>query len=89
MSNQVGDCFKFLWPFQNVRTLIKTFAEPELTFSVMKNMAFKFKIFHVVSRIPKSMILRKFGYYEFVKFCGEQCCVMNIFASSTLIRLFF
>ena len=21
MSNQVGDCFKFLWPFQNVRTL--------------------------------------------------------------------
>ena len=27
MSNQVGDCFKFLWPFQNVRTLpeVKTF----------------------------------------------------------------
>ena len=25
MSNQVGDCFKFLWPFQNVRTL-KNFA---------------------------------------------------------------
>ena len=23
MSNQVGDCFKFLWPFQNIRTLIK------------------------------------------------------------------
>ena len=22
MSNQVGDCFKFLWPFQNVRTLL-------------------------------------------------------------------
>ena len=22
MSNQVGDCFKFVWPFQNVRTLI-------------------------------------------------------------------
>ena len=21
MSNQVGDCFKFLWSFQNVRTL--------------------------------------------------------------------
>ena len=21
MSNQVGDCFKFLWPFQNDRTL--------------------------------------------------------------------
>ena len=21
MSNQVGDCFKFLWPFQNFRTL--------------------------------------------------------------------
>ena len=21
MPNQVGDCFKFLWPFQNVRTL--------------------------------------------------------------------
>ena len=21
MSNQMGDCFKFLWPFQNVRTL--------------------------------------------------------------------
>ena len=21
MSNQVGDCFKFLWPFHNVRTL--------------------------------------------------------------------
>ena len=21
MSNQLGDCFKFLWPFQNVRTL--------------------------------------------------------------------
>ena len=24
MSNRVGDCFKFLWPFQNVRTLPKT-----------------------------------------------------------------
>ena len=24
MSNQVGDCFKFLWPFQNVRTLLST-----------------------------------------------------------------
>ena len=23
MSNQVEDCFKFLWPFQNVRTLYK------------------------------------------------------------------
>ena len=22
MSNQVGDCFKFLWPFQDVRTLL-------------------------------------------------------------------
>ena len=22
MSIQVGDCFKFLWPFQNVRTLL-------------------------------------------------------------------
>ena len=21
MSSQMGDCFKFLWPFQNVRTL--------------------------------------------------------------------
>ena len=21
MSNQVGDCFKFLWPFQNIQTL--------------------------------------------------------------------
>ena len=25
MSNQVGDCFKFLWPFQNVRTLLNAF----------------------------------------------------------------
>ena len=25
MSNQVGDCFKFLWPFQNVRTLKNVF----------------------------------------------------------------
>jgi hypothetical protein len=24
MSNQVGDCFKFLWHFQNVRTLGRT-----------------------------------------------------------------
>ena len=24
MSNQVGDCFKFLWPFHNVRTLKRT-----------------------------------------------------------------
>ena len=23
MSNQVGDCFKYFWPFQNVRTLSK------------------------------------------------------------------
>ena len=23
MSNQVGDCFEYLWPFQNVRTLWK------------------------------------------------------------------
>ena len=25
MSNQVGDCFKFLWPFHNVRTLTRMF----------------------------------------------------------------
>ena len=25
MSNRVGDCFKFLWPFHNVRTLLKLF----------------------------------------------------------------
>ena len=23
MPNEVGDCFKFLWPFQNVRTLLE------------------------------------------------------------------
>ena len=35
MSNQVGDCFKFMWPFQNVRTLLH--ACNDVTISVLEN----------------------------------------------------
>ena len=32
MSNQVGYCFKFLWPFQNVRTLILMMSDDSMNF---------------------------------------------------------
>ena len=37
MSNQVGDCFKFLWPFQNVRTLFKTSHDAVMPQFAMRN----------------------------------------------------
>ena len=33
MSNQVGDCFKILWPFQNVRTLMDLLSGMEISSS--------------------------------------------------------
>ena len=39
MSNQVGDCFKFLWPFQNVRTLTDSKMQ-YLATNVRRNLGF-------------------------------------------------
>ena len=41
MSNQVGDFFKFLWPFQNVRTLQTTAKLRENSKSVSTALAAK------------------------------------------------
>ena len=37
MSNQVGDCFKFFWPFQDVRTLFKTSHDAVMPQFAMRN----------------------------------------------------
>ena len=49
MSNQVGDCFKFLWPFQNVRTLA-------LANSITHAILCKFASFIINSSVSATMV---------------------------------
>ena len=68
MSNQVENCFKFLWPFQNVRTL----KESQLKISVVAKKVGNYINLESNFYLPPSqnLISRQF-FVEFVKMRGK------------------